>query len=199
MNKPKMLILDDCERLLRKLQVAITKYEVISATTIEEAVRVIETNDVSFIVADIRLKDGKIGHRLFEQLFSRGKLVPGVVMTAFVVRQSVRNELLHIGVTEVIHKEGVDLEVAIEDTASKILTDEKKQLVQLTNKVSKLGLWDAPCGGKDSIKDALNYLWDGNCSIEERDSMLDEMIQACNRTSRLDNNVYPFPDIGYVE
>ena len=37
MSRLKMLILDDCEALLRKLEVAITKYEVIRATTLEEA------------------------------------------------------------------------------------------------------------------------------------------------------------------
>ena len=200
MSRLKMLILDDCEALLRKLEVAITKYEVIRATTIEGAMGVIETKDISFIVADIRLRDGENGHRLFEQLFSKGKLVPGIVMSAFVVSQSVRNELSYIGVTEVIQKEGIGLDDAIENAAEKILTDGRKQLTQLTNKVTKFGLWDALLarnGG--SIKDALNYVWDGDCSAEERIGILDAIIQECNKTSRLDDRDYPFPEIGYVQ
>ena len=195
-----MLILDDCEALLRKLEVAITKYEVIRATTLEEAMGVIETKDISFIVADIRLRDGENGHHLFEQLFSKGKLVPGIVMSAFVVSQSVRNELSYIGVTKVIQKEGIGLDDAIEDAAEKILTDSRKQLIQLTNKVTKFGLWDTLLAGNDgSIKDALNYVWDGGCSAEERIGILDAIIQKCNKASRLDDRDYPFPEIGYVQ
>ena len=199
MSRLKMLILDDCEALLRKLEVAITKYEVIRATTLEEAMRVIEMKDISFIVADIRLRDGENGHHLFEQLFSKGKLIPGIVMTAFVVNQSVRNELSYIGVTEVIQKEGIGLDDAIEDAAERILTDDRKQLVQLTNKVAGFGLWDALAGNGGSIKDALNYVWDGDCSAEKRNSILDAIIQKCNKASRLDDSDYPFPEIGYVQ
>ena len=199
MNKPKMLILDDCKRLLRKLQVAITKYEVIPATTLDEATKLMDTKDVSFIVADILLKDGKNGHHLFEELFSRGRLVPGVVMTAIVMNQSVRTELSYIGVTEVIPKGMGDLDVKIEGIADRILTDERKQLAQLANKVKNLELWDAPCGERGSVKDVLNHILDGNCSDEERKSILDEIVRKCNRTSRLDDRDYPFPEIGYVE
>lgn len=66
MSRRKMLILDDNEDLLKALRVTITKYEVLTATTLDKAVALAQEGDVSFIVADIRLRDGKNGHHVFE-------------------------------------------------------------------------------------------------------------------------------------
>jgi len=191
MNKPKMLILEDCEIMLQNLQMAITKYEVLPAQTLEEALRLVETKEISFIVTDIRLKGTDRGYQLFERLFSNGKLIPGIIMTAFVVTPAMQEELSRIGVTDWIQKGvSVDLSDALENAADEILTDKKKQLIQLTNKAKGFGLMDKPLGhGRGSVRDCLNSIWEGKCPNENE--IIDLIIKACNRLGRPDDRDLP--------
>ena len=193
MDKPKMLILEDCVIMLQNLKIAITKYDVIPAQTLDESIKLIETKNISFIVTDIKLKEFDKGYQLFERLFSNGKLIPGIVMTAFVVKPNMRKELSRIGVTKVIQKnDSVDISDAIESIADEILTDKNKRLIQLTNKVKGFKLLDKPFGhGKGSIRDCLNDISDGKCSNEEEKEIIDHIIKRCNRTSRPDNRDLP--------
>ncbi len=61
MIKKKILILDDNENLLYSLKVNISKFDVITASTLPEAMKKLHDNEISFIVADIKLKKGKNG------------------------------------------------------------------------------------------------------------------------------------------
>ena len=200
MSRYKMLILDDNEDLLRALQVTIQKYEVLTATTLDEAADLARAVDVSFLVADIRLREGKSGHHIFELLFSRGKVVPGIVITAFEIGHDTRSELLYIGVSKVVKKAGSGLGREIGAAADAILADHRKRLAQLTTKVENLEIGNAVLshhGEKKSIKDWLECIFAGNCSLAEENALKDLMVQACNRTSRPDGDSgYRFPEFG---
>lgn len=195
-----MLILDDNEDLLRALRVTIQKYEVLTATTLDEAADLARAVDVSFLVADIRLREGKSGHHIFELLFSRGKVVPGIVITAFEIGQDTRSELLYIGVSKVVKKGGFGLGREIGAAADAILADHRKRMAQLTTKVENLEIGNAALphhGEKKSIKDWLEYIFAGNCSLAEENELKDLMVQACNRASRPDaDSGYRFPEFG---
>lgn len=201
MNKPRMLILEDCSMMLQNLQIAITKYEVVPAQTIDEALNLLKTKNISFIVTDIRLRGPDRGYQLFRRLFSNGKLIPGIVMTAYEVTPAIRKELREdIGVTEVMQKDSVvDVSAAIEDRADEILTNKNKQLIQLTNMVNGCGIMNAPLdGGRGSIKDGLNDISAGKCSVEEENATIDAIMQACNRLNHPDERgPPPGPAIGY--
>ena len=199
MSNPKILILDDHEPLLEKLRLTITKYEVVPATNLDEALKLIQMKDVSFIVADIRLGDSNEGHYIFERLFSSGKLVPGIIITGFVIDQRLNKELLDMGVTEVVEKRGIDLGEVIEQTADRILTNKTLMLAQLTNKVRKFGLWDAPLDGGEKIKDVLNKIFAGNYPHEDEGTWIDLIHQRCNRLNRLDDRDNPFQDLGHTK
>ena len=201
MSKPKMLILEDCDMMLENLQIAITRYEVVPAQTIDEALDLLETKNISFIVTDIKLKGSDRGYQLFRRLFSNGKLIPGIVMTGYEVTPAMHKELMEdVGVTEVIQKDSVvDISAAIEDRADEILTDKNEQLIQLTNKVNGCGIMDAPLeGNSGSIRDGLNDISAGKCSIEEENEIIDTIMQACNRLNYSDERgPPPGPAIGY--
>ena len=104
MNRRKMLILDDCASLLEKLRINIRRYDVVSAATLDQAMGLLSKEDISFIVADIKLESGKKGYHVFKQLFSKGKLVPGIVFTAFVVDSKTKDDLTDMGIPEIIEK-----------------------------------------------------------------------------------------------
>ena len=201
MDKPKMLILEDCEIMLQNLEIAITKYDVIPAQTLDEAIELIETKNISFIVTDIKLKEADKGYQLFERLFSNGKLIPGIVMTAFVVEPDMQKELSRIGVTRVIQKNDfTDMSDVLESIADEILNDETKRLTQLTNKVREFKLLDKPFGqGKGSIRDCLNGVLDGKYSDEDEQKTIDYIMQRCNRAGYPDNrDLPPGHTIGYL-
>ena len=201
MDKLKMLILEDCEIMLQNLKIAITKYDVIPAQTLDESIKLIETKNISFIVTDIKLKEVDKGYQLFERLFSNGKLIPGIVMTAFVVTPNMRKELFRIGVTRVIQKNDfVDISDVIENIADEILTDKNKQLIQLTNKVKGFELLDKPFDhGKGSIRDCLNGVSNEEYSNKEEKEIIDHIMQRCNRAGRPDNrDLPPGHTIGYL-
>ena len=193
MDKPKMLVLDDYEITLQNLKIAITKYDVIPAQTLDEAIKLIETKNISFIVTDIKLKEADKGYQLFERLFSNGKLIPGIVMTAFVVEPYMQKELSHIGVTRVIQKNDfTDMSDVLESVADEILTDKTKRLIQLTNKAKGFGLLDKPSGhDKGSIRDCLSGVLDGKHSNEEEKEIIDHIIKRCNRAGYPDNRDLP--------
>ena len=201
MSKPKMLILEDCDMMLQNLQIAITRYEVVPAQTIDEALGLLETKNISFIVTDIRLKERDRGYHLFRRLFSNGKLIPGIVMTAYEVTPAMQKELTDdIGVTVVLQKDSVvDISAAIEDRADEILTDKHKQLIQLTNKVNGCGVMDAPLESySGSIRDGLNDIFDGKCSAEEENARINTIMQICNRLNHPDDReLPPGPVIGH--
>lgn len=196
-----MLILEDCDMMLQNLQIAITRYEVVPAQTIDEALGLLETKNISLIVTDIRLKGRDRGYQLFRRLFSNGKLIPGIVMTAYEVTPAMRKELTEdIGVTEVMQKDSVvDISAAIEDRADEILTDKRQQLIQLTNMVNGCGIMDAPLESySSSIRDGLNDIFDGKCSAEEENARINTIMQVCNRLSHPDDReLPPGPVIGY--
>lgn len=199
MNRRKMLILDDNEDLLKALRVTIPKYEVLTVVTLGEAVDLAQAENVSFIVADIRLREGKNGHHVFERLFSKGKIVPGIVITAFEIDQDTRDELRYIGVSEVVKKDGFGLGRKIGDAADAILADRQKRLVQLTAKVENLEMGNSVIshrGEKKRIADWLDYIFAEDRPLGEENKLVDLMAQACNRAARLDDRDYPFPEIG---
>lgn len=203
MNRLKMLILDDCVDLLGKLQVNITKYDVLPATTLDEATTLAQSEDVSFIVADIRLRNVNNGYHVFERLFSRGKQVPGIVITAYETDQTTKKELEHIGVARIVTKHGTRLAADIEDAADSILADRRKRLAQLSAKVDNLGIGNAVVrhdGDSKTIQDWLEYIFAGHCSTSKEAVLKNLLVQTCNRINRPDDGRnYPFPEIGDVE
>ena len=204
MNRRKMLILDDCSSLLEKLRLNIRRYDVVPAATLDQAMELLSKEDISFIVADIKLESGKKGYHVFKQLFSKGKLVPGIVFTAFVVDGKTKDELADMGIPETIEKTGVmgKLSSRIESAADAILASHKQRLSLLTAKISSLGLGDrviAHGGQERTIENWLDRIFAGKYSIEEENVLRDLMVQECNRHLAPDGQPHNFPPLGALD
>ena len=202
MNKRKMLILDDCASLLSKLRINIRRYDVVPAVTLDQAMELLSKEDISFIVADIKLESGKSGYHIFRQLFSKGKLVPGIVFTAFVVDSKTKDDLEEIGISEIIEKTAVGgkLSSRIENAADIILANHEQRLSMLTAKIGSLGLEDRVLthgGQQEKIEYWLACIFAGKYSIEEEKVLKDLMVKECNsHLSPEGNRPHKFPQLG---
>lgn len=203
MNKRKMLILDDNVSLLNKLQINIRRYDVVPAATLDEAMQLLTKEDVSFIVADIRLNFAQRGYHIFDQLFSKGKSVPGIVFTAFEIGATMRNELDEIGVLKTVKKVGKNLASQIEDAADAILDDHEQRLSPVTAKIKRLGLEDQILEYADppkKIKDWLACIFANKYSIGKEKILKDLLIRQCNvHLLPEGSRPSPFPQLGSLD
>jgi len=201
-EKKKILILDDNKLLLFELQVNISKFDVITAETIEEAMRKLQKNDITFIVADIRLKKGKKGQEIFNKLFKKGKSIPGIVFSAYALTESVIEELTDYGIIHFIEKTGDKkrLSQRIESEAIKLLNDPKMRFFAVSQKINQLGLLDTKIGrgtGKVTLKKKLDQIYRRKYNIAEENKIKEEMIKICNHYLLPERGrPNPFPQIG---
>lgn len=196
-----MLILDDCASLLTKLRINIRKYDVVPATTLDEAIESLRKRAISFIVADIKLGQGKIGYEIFNYLFSTGTYAPGIVFTGYVVQSETKEKLRMMGISVIIEKGAKGrLSSLIEDAATRILASHEERLSVLTAKTRNLGLgkWMIDYGTeKRTIDDWLTDMNAGKYSLDKEKMLIDLMVQACSRYMSGDaGQPSPFPHLG---
>jgi len=201
-HKKKMLILDNEQPLLETLQINIREFEVIKATTIEEAISIISNGGISFIVADIKLNNKKQGYEVFDRLFYNGRSVPGIVMTSYELSGDEEEYLKKIGVTKLQKIEEGDkrkLSTRIEETAREILNDRHKRLELVTHKVTEYRLGDkemTALGRTQPIKYFLQEIFDGKYTLGQEEVIRDAMVKACSiMINKKDDNDYGFPRI----
>ncbi len=81
----RILIVDDEERLLRVIRFGLRNkgFDVITASTAEEALNVILSKPLDLVITDIRLGGGMTGVDLVYELERLNVIIPVIVMTAF--------------------------------------------------------------------------------------------------------------------
>lgn len=201
-KKKKMLILDNDIPLLKKLKINIKKYEVVTTTDVSKAVNlVLHDDDISFIVADIKLKHGKKGYRAFSQLFSKGKSVPGMVMTAFALASRDKQYLEKMGIDTVIEKTGPrdPLSSRLEKKADQILRDRKKRFYPVTKKIQEYHLQGHLLkykGRSLTIEKWIKEIMNGKHSTKKEEELKSLMVNTCNnRLNRDRDDDYGFPQM----
>jgi len=185
MIKKKILILDDNETLLYSLKVNISKFDVITASTLPEAMKKLQDNEISFIVADIKLKKGKNGQEIFNKLFKTGKSIPGIVFSAYALTEKVIADLANYGIIGIIEKGGSSTKLyqRIQTDVEKLLKDPKKRFFAVHQKLRDLGLLQRKisCGKvKTTIEKKLKKIYNRKYTINEENKIKDKMVQICN-------------------
>jgi len=201
-EKKKILVLDDNKALLFELKENISKFDVIPAETIEEAMRKFLKNDISFIVADVRLKKGKKGQEVFNKLFKKGRSIPGIVFSAYALTESVIEDLSDYGILAFIEKTGnrKRLSQRIQREATKLLNDPKMRFFAVAQKIKEFGLLNTKMGkmmGQITLKKKLDQIYKRKYTIAEENEIKDEMVKIINHYLIPEGNrPHTFPQIG---
>jgi len=218
MIKKKILILDDYETLLYELKTNISKFEVITATTIAQALKKLQDNEISFIVADVRLKKGKKGQAIFDKLFKKGQSIPGIVFSAYVLNEETKKDLEDYGIIDYIEKGGSETKLSkrLEQVAEKLLKDPKMRFFAVAKKLRELNLLQRKISCvkvkktkekkvkktkekdvKITLEKKLKKIYKGKYTIDEENKIKEKMIQICNKHLRPEGSrPYPFPEVG---
>jgi PAS domain S-box-containing protein len=107
---------------LERLRLERAGYQVVLATTAEEAVAIVATGQVSLAVIDLRLPGNTSGLDLYEQLKAQGWNIPSILVTAY-PDQAVAIRALRVGVRDFIAKSSDYLDylpAAVDRVASQI-------------------------------------------------------------------------------
>ena len=198
--KKKILILENDESLLTKLRINIRKFDVIPTTSLYDALSKLVEGGISFIAADIRLNHGERGYEVFDRLFFKGKSIPGIVITAYELSDGEEEYLSKIGVEKLakVGEKGL-LSARIEQAAESILNDRKSCFRLITQKINGYNLKNNNMtfdGVTKSIQEFMDEVLEGIHSIEEEETIRDEMVKVCNALIKHDSeNDYGFPQI----
>jgi len=173
----KILIMDDNEDLLRQLETTITKFEVVTTKTVEEAVQILESQDISFFVVDLDLGYEKTGEIAYDLIFSKGKSIPAIVLSGKEITDKMREYLLEMGFSSILTKEHPEKRVSdlVEEEAQRILDDCAERIKQVRKNVERLRIGGKPLsynGQFKSIDDWIKSI--ANCN-HTADDMKEEM------------------------
>ena len=197
----KILIMDDKEALLHQLQTTITKFEVLTTKTIEEAVQILETKDVSFFVVDLDLGTEKTGEVAYDLIFSKGKSIPAIVLTGNEISPDMQKYLIGMGFSEIISKNDptvTRISDAVEAAAIRILEDCAARILQVRKKVIRLEIGGNPLMYNKKFKSIIEWIESiANCNhiadnMSEEKEISQLIIDLCNVMKRRSNE-YLFP------
>lgn len=150
----KILVLDDNEKLLRRVKENITKFEVIPVSTIEEAIEKLKSENISFIAVDYDLGGNKTGDILYELLFQSGKSIPAMVFSGKDLSEGTKKFLDEKGFSKIISKADVEDSPSklLEKSAEQILKDCRARIYQIQKKVKIIGNGGNPLKIGDEVK-----------------------------------------------
>jgi DNA-binding NtrC family response regulator len=103
-TKPKILVVDDEPSMLQMLSIVLSKegYDVISTTSSQEALKMMETQKIDTVVEDIRMP-GMDGIELLRRIKEKDPALPVIVITAFCTWDNAM-EAMRLGAYDYIKK-----------------------------------------------------------------------------------------------
>ena len=197
----KILIMDDKDSLLRQLQTTITKFEVLTTKTVEDAATILKTEDVSFFVVDLDLGYERTGETAYDLIFSQGKSIPAIVLTGNEVSPEMKKYLLDMGFSAIIGKNDpavTRISDAVEEAALRILEDCAERILQVRKNVERLQIEGKPLLYNSQFKSTMEWINSiANCNhvannMKEEKEISQLIIRMCNAIERR-NRDYVFP------
>lgn len=196
----KILIMDDKEDLLHKLQTTITMFDVLTTKTVEGAVKILESEDISFFVVDLDLGYEKTGEVAYSLIFSKGRSIPAIVLTGKEVPPQMREYLMNMGFSDILSKNDPSgrMSDAIESAAKRILESCAERILQIRKNVNRLEIGGKPLsynGELRSIEEWIDSI--SNCNhiaddMKEEKELKQLIIKICNAIRRrVDDYDYP--------
>jgi two-component system response regulator YesN len=103
MSKPSVLFVDDEVELVEIYtdMFEFDEIEILSANSGKDALKVIEENNVSIIISDIKMPNGS-GIELLKALNEKKLNIPAILVTGFT--EFTNQELIDLGAIELLHK-----------------------------------------------------------------------------------------------
>lgn len=181
-----ILILDDNAALLKRLSENISDFDVLTSQTIEDAIAILKTTDISFIAVDYDLGNAKTGDILYDLLFEGGKTVPAIVFSGKELSDDSISYLQKKGFSKILSKvddQEESISVLITKAAKDIMGNCKERAFHVEMKVSALGVGDHPIAFGIHVKIIDEWIEDlKNCEIQEdQENALKELIiEHCN-------------------
>jgi len=191
--KKKILILDDNEKLLGRLETNITKFEVIPSQDLDDAINKLKTHDIAFIAVDYDLGSEKTGDILYEMLFESGKSIPAMVFSGKDLSAGTQRYLDKKGFSKIISKvdEKGTVSELIEESAEKILEDCKARVYHVQKKVEFIGNGDHPLQYNNNVKtidEWIESMAKCNHSDDEEKELKELIIKHCLAILRRKSN-----------
>ena len=182
--KKKILILDDNEKLLKRLKENISEFEVIDCQEIEDAAEKLMSEKVSFIAVDYDLGNDRTGDILYELLFQSGKSIPAMVFSGKELSEGTKKFLDSKGFSKILSKidtQGTPSEL-IEKAANEILQDCQARIYQIRKKVGMIGNGELPLQYGQRVMTINEWIESiGNCepSPDDEDELKRLIIENC--------------------
>lgn len=180
-----ILILDDNQSLLARLSKNITKFNVITATTIEKALETLKTQDVSFIAVDYDLGNAKTGDMLYDLLFKSGKSIPAIVFSSNDLSDPSQSYLIKQGFSKILSKVDEEVESVsdlIEKAAQEILNDCKARCWQVEKKTEYMKVGNHPIPFDRQVKtidEWIKLMRECKFSLEQEKELRNLIAEHC--------------------
>lgn len=179
--KKKILILDDNETLLVRLQENITKFEVVTSSDLDDAIEKLKTQDILFIAVDYDLGNDKTGDILSDLLFKSGKSVPAMVFSGKDLSEGTKKFLDDKGFSKIISKvedQGTVSEL-IEQSAEEILESCASRVYDVRKRVEMVGNGHYPLKFGEEFKTISEWINElAKCNYAKSEKELKELIIA---------------------
>lgn len=189
----KILLMDDNAALLDRLSTTITKFTVITAKTVEEAVQIVESQDISFFVVDLDLGSELTGEIAYDLIFSKGKSIPAIVFSGTEISDSMNSYLEKKGFSAIISKDDPNKSSSdlIEEEVERILNSCADRILQVKRTVETFAVGENPLlylGSFRSINEWIRSIEECNHvanDMEEEGELKDLIIQYINRFGKI--------------
>ena len=199
MTRTRILVVDDELRFLEKVKQNIKKFDVVTASTIPEAIQMIVNDGISLIVADIKLKGKSRGFKIFSELFCRGESIPGILITGYSLTEADKKYFTLLGAIKILEKGGGQgtLSERVEREAVNILDDKDSPFVSAERRIKQDGLENKNMTYNKKTKkisDWLGVVKKPATTPEEKIAIVKNIAKVCNKHSQHnDGTDYVFP------
>ena len=201
MTRIRILVVDDELTFLEKVKQNIKKFDVVTASTIPEAIHMIVNGGISLIVADIKLKGKSRGFKIFNKLFCQGELIPGILITGQSLTEADKKYFTSLGAIKILEKGGGQgtLSERIEREAANILDDEDSPFVLVERRIKQEKLENKNMTYNEKTKKIsywLGMLKKPSTTHKEKKAIMKNMAKIYNKYSQHnDNTDYVFPRV----
>lgn len=194
----KILVLDDNEKLLTRLTENITEFEVVTSRNIDEALRILKTQVISFIAVDYDLGNDKTGDMLYVLLFRSGKSIPAIVFSANDLSEGTKKYLDGKGFSKVLSKideQGILSDLLVQ-AAKEILANCAARVYQVRKAIEAINVGDSPLLFNNQVKTIYEWIKQleecKHSEIEEK-QLKELIVKHCLAIrKREDGYVFPF-------
>ena len=197
--KKKILILDDEESFAKNLKINLESYdskffsehsldmtslEVLIADNSDVAFEIINKNqDIELLILDIQLRGAEEGHETYQRIFSSGRAIPAIVVSAFTKSPEKQNQVYSMGVSKIIDKfEPEDLPKEVAIAICEVLRHSNNRIIQLRVFIEKLQIYDNVIvidGNSKAISEWIKKIITENLSSDEENKIKQAITDEC--------------------